>query len=220
MGYTHYWTPSKNIIPTAAIALITSILEHGQRAGIIEVNGDQALRISDKEIWFNGIEDDSHETFSYKVGGEWNFCKTARKPYDVYVCATLLVLDYYIGIEFSSDGGTYDGEWNEALNFLQDNAELFDLDQNLIDSIHRVRNGEKGTRDLFEDFPLYGPDHEDATGEVTFTFAHFCSFSLEREEGETDEELKDRALNLAIEILAEDTNNPVCHDSSNPDMID
>lgn len=223
MGYTHYWTPSKKIIPAAAITLITAVLDHGVEQGIIETDNTegQALRLSPNEIWFNGIGDNANETFAYEVGGERNFCKTAREPYDLYVCSVLLILKYYIpDFSFSSNGGTFSGEWNEAIQFLVDNSELFNLDQNLIDSIDRVREGEEGNRDLFENFPLYGPDHEDATGEVTFTFAHFCSFSLEREEGETDEELKDRALNHAIEILAEDTDNPVCHDSSNPDMID
>lgn len=55
---------------------------------------------------------------------------------------------------------------------------------------------------------------------VDFTFARFCSFSLERKENETNDELYDRAQNYAIEILAEDTNNPICHDSSFEELID
>lgn len=53
-----------------------------------------------------------------------------------------------------------------------------------------------------------------------FTFAQFSSFSLERKEGESDEDFYDRAQNKAIDLMAQDTSLPVCHESSDPEMID
>jgi hypothetical protein len=69
-------------------------------------------------ISFNGVEDDSHETFHIqrtitrepRYEGDnprWNFCKTAYKPYDVVVTACLTYLATK-GFEVTSDGGPED----------------------------------------------------------------------------------------------------------------
>ena len=68
-----------------------------------------------KELVFNGIEGASHETFAVKFGKqeEFEFCKTAQKPYDLAVCKCLLILSLSKGFTFSSDGDLRD--WQEAL---------------------------------------------------------------------------------------------------------
>ena len=61
-------------------------------------------------VCFNGKEDDGHETFFLEQGQEgFEFCKTARKPYDAAVVATLKIAKEVCPrwLELSSDG---DGE--------------------------------------------------------------------------------------------------------------
>jgi len=90
-------------------------------------------------IWFNGDDSKglSHETFGlgpFDMGGfqsfeeiekdgVFGFCKTARKPYDLMVCVSLMILKHNLGADFkiSSDGGLND--WREAIDFYEN---LFD----------------------------------------------------------------------------------------------
>lgn len=71
---------------------------------------------SDHNVWFNGFEDEGHETFVlYRAGSDgFEFCKTARKPYDLAVTACLLVYKHHSPdtIKVSSDGDAED--WVEA----------------------------------------------------------------------------------------------------------
>lgn len=77
---------------------------------------------------FNGCEEQSHETFRLgakpvDVDTPWNkgnekifdFCKTARKPYDTVVVACLAALADILGddIEVSSDGSPED--WKDGV---------------------------------------------------------------------------------------------------------
>ncbi len=59
------------------------------------------------EIAFNGRGDDAHETcYIPKAASEFEFCKTAQKPYDGAVVAVYrLVRKYLPSTELSSDGG-------------------------------------------------------------------------------------------------------------------
>lgn len=83
--------------------------------------------ISDTLVSFNGEGDYSHETFHVEQqmslerwdvpdarGWYFAFCKTARKPYDVVVTASLIRLAYHFpeGVEVSSDGTV--GEWEDG----------------------------------------------------------------------------------------------------------
>jgi hypothetical protein len=59
------------------------------------------------------VEEDGHETFyiSPRYTKEWNFCKTARKPYDTVVVAFLVMLnDVNPDFTWSSDGEDEDHE--------------------------------------------------------------------------------------------------------------
>jgi hypothetical protein len=125
MGYTHYWKLNnkgneKNF--KAAKADIKKILKAkinllANAQGEKDTNPD-----TNTEILFNGIEKESHETFylpnklsdlvqpNYtsdpKSTFVFNFCKTARKKYDVIVVACLTVLKAHLlnDVEVSSDG--------------------------------------------------------------------------------------------------------------------
>lgn len=89
------------------------------------------------EIRFNGTDegDMGHETFTLErvrtplrdwQGNTWerpkngyfyDFCKTARKPYDFVVCLVLIAARYHLvdSITLDSDGG--EDDWAPALDF-------------------------------------------------------------------------------------------------------
>ena len=76
-------------------------------------------------IWFNGNpqEELDHEPFVLhrkkidEAGAD--FCKTARKPYDLLVCATLIVADH-VAPGFLEIGGGGVDDWMPALEFVRD----------------------------------------------------------------------------------------------------
>jgi len=68
---------------------------------------------------FNGTKELGHEDFvlreHYSENSSFEFCKTARKPYDTVVVACLIVLKHYLKgqVEVSSDG--YSSDWYTGL---------------------------------------------------------------------------------------------------------
>jgi len=131
--YTHYWTPNKvtNAEWKPFLAevkqLVKALPAHSLSAG--EYYKDEPLKIcgwngkglptfNNKKISFNGdaSNDLDHETFSIEPEkNDWNFCKTARKPYDLLVCAVLLSAHNHLNYEVSSDGDLED--WQTAIDF-------------------------------------------------------------------------------------------------------
>ena len=136
MGYTHYWRQHRDFndtewrVITRLAKLITAdglgVLAHHPDA----INGDEyygekeddVFIIDNEQIRFNGIGEDGHETFlitKKKPEEDFQFCKTARKPYDKYVVAVLCAIYHvYLQMEktvmnISSDGNTED--WTEGL---------------------------------------------------------------------------------------------------------
>lgn len=111
MGYTHYWRGTA----TASSELVGQ-LQHLLESTDVPLAGgygDAATRpeIDAEHIRFNGVEDDSHETFMIEFGLETHdFCKTARKPYDDVVVAALILITEASGGTFSwsSDGNDED----------------------------------------------------------------------------------------------------------------
>lgn len=104
MGYTHYWTLTaksrkkwKERRQDIYDAIQQTIYDYKS------ILDDVQLR--SLSVRFNGIEDEAHETFEASAQGrDWDFCKTARKPYDTPVCMCLLILQGYADLEVSSDG--------------------------------------------------------------------------------------------------------------------
>jgi hypothetical protein len=110
MGYTHYWTQRRDFTKdewTTVSADFAALFKHAIHAeGIYLADGmgDRGTKpeIDGDRILFNGVGDDSHETFTVnrkrppKAAWEkrrgWDFCKTARKPYDAVVVAALCYL--------------------------------------------------------------------------------------------------------------------------------
>jgi len=126
MGYTHYW----NIKPETneakykkALKDCVKIVEHGTKKGILagwDGTGKPEIK---NGLRFNGKAPEDYETFSLperpmdvlkgdfvqkdEEGYVFNFCKTAQRPYDIYVTACLATMRNHLGRDFkiSSDGG-------------------------------------------------------------------------------------------------------------------
>jgi len=119
MGYTHYWSPS--VAPNdqgkaEAFEICAKIIDSAGFDIAYEYDEQDKPPVCDVDsglIRFNGIGDDGHETFYFLYGGKWAFCKTAYKPYDIYVTACLLVLNHFGLADISSDGD--EANWSEGL---------------------------------------------------------------------------------------------------------
>jgi len=132
MGYTHYWenpdgftTEEWNGIIEDVNKLLSSLPSYNP------VNRDGPLVVDDRnggppvvnreEIRFNGgggVEL-SHETFHLKSSRvEFDFCKTARKPYDIAVQGVLLIAKHWKPeLYVSSDGNR--NEWEFARELVE-----------------------------------------------------------------------------------------------------
>lgn len=132
MAYSHYWEFKGHIAPkdlengenkfARAAELIRKAYNKVTEMGIEIADGTGEggePTISDSEIYFNGKGDESYETFAIRADdGEWNFCKTARRPYDLLVCVSLLAFKEAFGEDFSykSDGITKEDYENRESN--------------------------------------------------------------------------------------------------------
>ena len=141
MGYTNYWLPkklNKDEIPAQFWKEAEEILDIIISKGVILATGDGENRLNtghdiiassnDQKgqeypaIYFNGYrhgqdgEDESYETFGLVFDGDWNFCKTARLPYDLAVkCILMLAEDYDLLAVDKDDGSkwSFDGNVDE-----------------------------------------------------------------------------------------------------------
>jgi hypothetical protein len=119
MGYTHYWSHGP-VAPAAWAALVADsqkIIE-AVDVPLRSYDGETGKpEFSAEEISFNGADDDSCESFVLEAKGTgFTFCKTARQPYDLVVCAVLLRAVAHIpGFSLRSDGDWYtEDEWIAA----------------------------------------------------------------------------------------------------------
>ena len=141
MGYTHYWyytskptdTDGMKEVKRELLILKKLLPENTETAGgyfsdepliIKNWEGKGYPEILDDEVAFNGdaSRGHDHESFVFKIeeGHErkFHFCKTARKPYDFFVCLALLSMVKNLeGIEISTDGDEQD--WQPAINFYE-----------------------------------------------------------------------------------------------------
>lgn len=124
MGYTHYWrfkiNPAEIENGKEKFKEAVDLVRHfhnivtGMGIDICGWNGDGEPKLLDDEINFNGKEELCHENCHIKLNmpdkedWEFNFCKTAEKPYDLLVCLTLMAFKHCFGDDFnySSDGVT------------------------------------------------------------------------------------------------------------------
>jgi hypothetical protein len=106
MGYTHYWSATRDFTASEwkdICAATRSVLSATDVKIVREYDRpNDRPDILDDEILLNGSGDDGHETFylsrdvpaapDYRDEGDpdFQFCKTARKPYDDVVVAILI----------------------------------------------------------------------------------------------------------------------------------
>ena len=120
MGYTHYFT-NKKASPKQWELFADTVTEliEASTSKICNGFGKDSPKIDDRCIAFNGdaSKELDHETFSIdNENCTWDFCKTARKPYDEVVVASL-IYGKHIGVisEWSSDGYGEDFDAGKAL---------------------------------------------------------------------------------------------------------
>ena len=111
MGYTRYWERTEKPITEDFVEEVKEIIKDCAKKGIAirGWSGEGSPELTLEKIAFNGNgkaeRDLSHETFSInnKHTG-FDFCKTARKPYDYAVRRVLkLAKDYGLVTKVSSD---------------------------------------------------------------------------------------------------------------------
>jgi len=126
MGYTHYWEIKQNLTASEWMKIqqkARALIKKARAKGICVAGGagEGSPEVSSKEIWLNGCAkkkwkhkyaypgaDQAHETFSFKPKKrEFDFCKTAEKPYDALVVSILNEARKIAPkkIRVSSDGG-------------------------------------------------------------------------------------------------------------------
>lgn len=137
MGYTHYWSFDPNKIEDKKLLrkkFAEANRQIGEFCSYIEINklftvcggmGEDKPLFLDSEVWFNGCAQEGldHETFSIELEkSARGFCKTARKPYDLLVCFSLLSFAEILPKEvfsFSSDGDPNEDEWQSAIKYYE-----------------------------------------------------------------------------------------------------
>lgn len=150
MGYTHYWNQKRDYTKDQwkqiceDIQLILNDVEHVQGIPLANGNGDPGTHpiLDANEIYFNGLGDDSHETFcvykkrppapAHRKRSErgWDFCKTARKPYDLAVTACLSYLSSVVeshDVSSDGDGADFIEGVEEARRALPRYANILDI---------------------------------------------------------------------------------------------
>ena len=133
MGYTHYWTIFQEEIPQDIWRSFASdfIKILPQFMDKLDHETDQKFDINGNHIIFNGIGEQGHETFSMNIKNPmekshtgrieyFDFCKTARKEYDIAVCCALIIAKKHFAdiISVASDGSEEDG-WDKAKELCQ-----------------------------------------------------------------------------------------------------
>ena len=110
MGFSHYWKTEKSFSRkqwTELSALAKKIFAATMIPIQFESDISDPPIIDNDGIRFNGVDDDGHETFLLdRRIRSFDFCKTARKPYDDVVIAVLIAASRVgnPGFSWSSDG--------------------------------------------------------------------------------------------------------------------
>ncbi len=117
MGYTHHFEFENDgdQLPDEVVAELKELCEKTEVPLCAEYGSDLPPLFSPRLIRFNGVAENGCDDFILDFQDSFSdFCKTARKPYDLPVCICLLVLSIkFPGFSFSGDGIWGDGEWDE-----------------------------------------------------------------------------------------------------------
>lgn len=134
MGYTHYCTQKSKLAQNKFnefSRLVEKLLNTEDARDILAYEHDvidRPAEITNQLVCFNGKGEDGHETFIFSRITEiedyhedkkraFGFCKTARKPYDKYVVAVLILAKLIFGkdVTISSDGEINDWQIGKEL---------------------------------------------------------------------------------------------------------
>jgi len=90
---------------------------------LISFNGDESRHLSGETMYFPRVFEPQswqfEDTEKVESGLFFDCCKTRGKPYDLIVCATLMVIKYHCPeIQVSSDGNPKD--WEPSLFWYRD----------------------------------------------------------------------------------------------------
>lgn len=158
MGYTHYWTQKRDFTKAeweTICADLGGLLKFAQHErGIPLADWEGAPRtspeISADVISFNGLGDDSHETFmvhrrrpakeSWQTARGSAFCKTARKPYDPVVTACLCYLSTITRQDDPATGEPINGTEAFEVSSDGDGSDFLEGLQLARDALPRVAN--------------------------------------------------------------------------------
>ena len=144
MGYTHYYNRPKELDKSTfalfvadAKKIVAAVEKRGIKLG--NWDGKASPSLTNSKVSLNGVGEDAHESFiiprvfkpsewqkPHDDGNYFDFCKTARKPYDLAVASILLAFKHHFGgvVKVSSDGWyestqshevEQDQEWNDAI---------------------------------------------------------------------------------------------------------
>jgi hypothetical protein len=121
MGYTRYWVRTDKPIDADLVCYVCKVLEDCNNKGIAIRNGVGTGNpiVTFEQITFNGDNslDHDHETFSIDKETGYQFCKTARKPYDYAVRKVLRYAEEHGFVtEVSDDGENEDIVSDEEYN--------------------------------------------------------------------------------------------------------
>lgn len=125
MGYTCYFEQSRPFTTEEWGKIRAAVIPMFHRLKQIKgPNGEGRPLIGNDSISFNGdaSKSEDHETFLIqKNGNGFQFCKTARKPYDRYVKAVLCVADHFApgALDISCDGDDEEDCWTEGVRIAQ-----------------------------------------------------------------------------------------------------
>jgi hypothetical protein len=131
VGYTHYWTNTRFTESQwkTACELVRSIIRLSSVEVQYEYDEAKPPQIDDTVfhvIRFNGVDDDGHETFCIERNEVGGFCKTARKPYDEIVVASLFALKH-VNPDFSwSSDGDADAHLDGKNLYIRANAQFYE----------------------------------------------------------------------------------------------
>ena len=86
--------------------------------------------VSDTLVRFNGVDEDSHETFYFSINkGGFNFCKTNLKPYDEIVCGCLYIAELIFGDDIKISGDSDSLEDKDIITKVKSILRDFKLNQ-------------------------------------------------------------------------------------------
>jgi hypothetical protein len=121
MGYTVYYSQKRPFTMQEWGDIRASAINMFNRLKQVKGGSGTGRPIIDNtDIIFNGdaAKEEDHETFQLsKNGNGFQFCKTARKPYDRFVKAMLVVANYYApgALEVTCDGDDEPDCWTQGV---------------------------------------------------------------------------------------------------------